>query len=84
MSQNLDIEIVVRGYTDTQGGRHYNAKLSEFRANIVKSYLVAKGTSPLRIHAIGMGPESPRETNATTAGRAANRRVEIEIQTGGT
>jgi general secretion pathway protein A len=84
MSQNLDIEIVVKGYTDTLGGRHYNKKLSEFRANIVKSYLVAKGTSPLRIRAIGMGGESPREPNATSAGRAANRRVEIEIQTGGT
>ena len=79
MAQNHSIEIIVTGYTDTLGDYHYNKKLSEFRANIVKSYLVAKGISPLRIQIIGMGEENPLEPNTSAAGRCANRRVEIEL-----
>ena len=79
MAQNHNIEIVVTGYTDTLGDYHYNKKLSEFRANIVKSYLVGKGVSPGRIKAIGMGEVNPRKLNRTEAGRRANRRVEVEL-----
>ncbi len=82
MAQNHNIEIVVTGYTDTLGDYHYNKKLSEFRANIVKSYLVAKGISPLRIQTIGMGEENPLEPNTSAAGCCANRRVEIELHAG--
>ena len=64
MAQNHNIEIVVPGYTDTLGDYHYNKKLSEFRANIVKSYLVAKGISPLRIQTLGMGEENPSGAEA--------------------
>jgi len=82
MVKNHNIEIVVTGYTDTLGDYHYNKKLSEFRANIVKSYLVAKGISPLRIQPLGMGEENPLEPNTSKAGRRANRRVEIELHPG--
>jgi general secretion pathway protein A len=84
MSQNLDIEIAVIGHTDSLGTHRYNAKLSEFRALIVKSYLVAKGISQERILTLGMAEENPREPNETPAGRAANRRVEIRLRTGET
>lgn len=84
MSQNLDIEIAVIGHTDSLGTHRYNAKLSEFRALIVKSYLLAKGISPLRIRTLGMAEDNPREPNETPAGRAANRRVEIRLRTGET
>ena len=77
--QNPDAGILVKGYTDTLGNHHFNTKLSEFRALVVKSYLVAKGVSPSRIQAIGMAEKNPVEPNETLAGRAANRRVEIEI-----
>jgi general secretion pathway protein A len=83
MAQNIDVEVVLKGYTDSLGTRHYNKKLSEFRANIVKSYLVAKGINPSRIHAIGKGHENPVEPNDTIEGRAANRRVEIQLQIAG-
>lgn len=79
MAQSHDIKIVVTGYTDTLGDYHYNKKLSEFRANIVKSYLAAKGISPLRIQIFGMGEENPLEPNTSAEGRCANRRVEIEL-----
>ena len=42
-------EIVLRGYTDDVGPKGYNSRLSESRANIVRSYLVGKGISPERI-----------------------------------
>jgi outer membrane protein OmpA-like peptidoglycan-associated protein len=81
MTRQRDTEIVVKGYTDTSGESLYNEILSALRANAVKDYLVAKGVNPLRIKTIGMGARNPREPNTTRAGRRANRRAEIEIQT---
>ncbi len=53
--------------------------VSEFRANIIKSYLVGKGVEPSRISAAGMGPQNPIASNETAEGRSFNRRVEIEF-----
>jgi outer membrane protein OmpA-like peptidoglycan-associated protein len=47
----------------------------------VKSYLAGKGISPDRMRMIGMGGAAPRLSNTTSEGRAANRRVEIELVT---
>jgi len=80
MVENLDMEVVVKGYTDTTGPPPYNKNLSELRANSVKEYLVAKGINPLRIQTIGMGQENPLKPNTSLAGRSANRRAEIEVQ----
>jgi len=77
--RKTDADIVVRGYTDRLGSNEYNRNLSAFRANVVKSYLAGKGIAPNRIKVIGMGDASPRMPNTTPSGRAANRRVEIEI-----
>jgi len=79
MLKQPEMKIVVKGYTDTLGGPEYNRKLSEFRANVVKAYLVGKGISSTRIGALGMGEKNPVEPNTTAGGRQANRRVEIEI-----
>ncbi|MGB5421448.1 MAG: OmpA family protein, partial [Desulfobacterales bacterium] len=51
--------------------------VSEFRANIVKSYLVGKGVDPSRITVYGLGPKDPIGSNATEEGRSLNRRIEI-------
>ncbi len=83
MGQHLDTQIVVKGYTDTLGTSRYNKRLSQFRANSVKSYLVAKGIRPSRIWTFGMGDETPLEPNTTAAGRRRNRRVEIELHRAG-
>jgi len=74
---NPDISVIVNGYTDDTGVLSYNVSVSEFRANIVKSYLVGKGVDPSRIAAIGLGPKDPIGSNATAEGRSLNRRVEI-------
>lgn len=78
MRVNQDGGIVVTGYTDVSGNYNYNMTLSQFRANLVKSYLVGKGVDPQRIRTLGMGPFNPVMSNETLAGRIANRRVEIE------
>lgn len=69
----------ITGYSDSTGFASYNAKLSEFRANAVKSYLIGKGLPAKKILSRGMGSQDPIASNDTEAGRKANRRVEIEV-----
>ena len=70
--------IYVTGHTDDRGSDAYNQELSERRAATVASYLQAAYPS-VDITSQGMGESVPRETNSTAAGRAANRRVEVQI-----
>jgi general secretion pathway protein A len=79
MLQKKDFDATIKGYTDSLGGGEYNKNLSTFRANVVKSYLTGKGIDPNRMRVVGMGNASPRMANNTPQGRAANRRVEIEL-----
>lgn len=54
----------------------YNQRLSEARANAVKSMLVNQfGIAPTRISTVGYGFTRPIADNATPEGRAMNRRV---------
>lgn len=73
------LTVSVSGYTDSLGNYEYNRRLSEFRATVVKSYLVGQGIAPARVATYGKGPEDPIESNKTRGGRAANRRVEIVL-----
>jgi general secretion pathway protein A len=82
MKARNDIQANVTGYTDAVGNLHYNLKVSEFRANIVKTYLVGKGLDAARIKSLGMGPANPIDSNDTLEGRRQNRRVEIKFETG--
>jgi len=71
--------IIAVGHTDWTGTDAYNQKLSERRAESVKTYLVDKGIDANRIYTEGKGKTSPVAPNTTREGRAQNRRVEIEI-----
>lgn len=75
-----DLAVTVTGYTDAVGNYNYNLKVSEFRANIVKTYLVGRGIAAERIAAQGMGPANPIASNDSLEGRRRNRRVEIDFQ----
>jgi OOP family OmpA-OmpF porin len=75
---NLEVIIAV-GHTDSIGSDAYNDKLSIRRAEAVKKYLVDKGVEPNRIYTEGKGEKQPVADNKTAAGRAKNRRVEIEV-----
>ena len=79
MLQNPTASISIAGYTDSSGSYSYNVSVSQFRANIIKTFLVGKGVDPIKIAAAGLGPENPIASNANAEGRQKNRRVEIEI-----
>ncbi|MGL6072035.1 OmpA family protein, partial [Craterilacuibacter sp.] len=65
--------------TDSSGTQAYNMKLSRERAQSVANILRNSGVAGNRIATQGYGPQSPVASNATAAGRAQNRRVEILI-----
>ena len=78
--KGLNLEAVIAtGHTDSIGTVEYNKKLSLRRANAVKSYLVSRGIPADRIYVEGKGESQPVATNKTAAGRAENRRVEVEV-----
>jgi OOP family OmpA-OmpF porin len=75
---NLEVIIAV-GHTDSVGTDEYNQKLSVRRAEAVKAYLQSKGVEANRVYTEGKGEKQPVADNKTAAGRAKNRRVEIEV-----
>ncbi len=79
--QNTDPgqKIVVEGHTDSVGVDAYNQKLSEDRANAVRTHLVSRGVESNRISAVGKGETVPVADNTSPEGRANNRRVEIVV-----
>lgn len=79
LSRYPDSLIDVYGHTDSTGADSYNQTLSENRARSVAGYLSSHGVNARRIQSQGFGETQPIADNATEAGRAANRRVEIKI-----
>lgn len=71
--------VVVKGYTDNRGTEEHNLKLSQRRADAVKTYLISKQVHPDRITAVGFGKSFPVASNDSEEGRRQNRRVELEI-----
>jgi OOP family OmpA-OmpF porin len=74
------LKIEISGHTSDEGKRDFNMKLSEKRAQAVKAYLVKQGIDPKKVQTAGMGKTKPVADNKTGAGRAKNRRVEVEIR----
>jgi len=75
------VKVMVAGYTDSVGTDQYNQGLSERRAKIVYDYLLAHGVDASRLEGpVGHGENDPIDTNDTDAGRARNRRTELQVQ----
>lgn len=73
-------DVIVVGHTDNTGTAAYNQNLSERRASSVAQVLRSQGVASNRIQTQGRGLTQPVASNATPAGRAQNRRVEIFIR----
>jgi outer membrane protein OmpA-like peptidoglycan-associated protein len=73
-------QIEVQGHTDNRGGKAYNKKLSQKRADAVKKWLLNYGQIEAgRLSARGYGMDEPLADNATPDGRQKNRRVQFKI-----
>jgi outer membrane protein OmpA-like peptidoglycan-associated protein len=72
-------KVIIEGHTDSTGPRDYNVTLARRRAEAVQDYLVSRGVARDLFRVEGVGPDRPVASNASTEGRANNRRVEIVI-----
>lgn len=79
LKSHAEWTVTLKGYTDNSGQAAKNLQLSKDRAAAVKAYLVNKGVSASKIQSFGYGSANPVASNTTLAGRAKNRRVEIEL-----
>ena len=68
----------IGGYTSSVGQAARNLRLSQQRADAVKSYLIGKGVPAASLTAVGYGAAHPVASNRTAKGRAQNMRVEIK------
>jgi len=76
--RNGSKNVHIIGHTDSIGDFWYNMDLSRRRAQSVKAWLVHEGgLANSALTAIGLGPQSPKASNATPLGRSQNRRVEL-------
>jgi outer membrane protein OmpA-like peptidoglycan-associated protein len=79
------VKVIDVGYTDSKGTFVYNQSLSERRAKSVRDYFISHGIAADRVLAEGRGETMPVAPNITPsgkdnpAGRAENRRMELEI-----
>ena len=73
------LRVEVAGHTDDRGSDAYNLDLSQRRAQAVLDYFVQMGIDAARLVPKGYGETAPVADNATDAGRAKNRRVELRI-----
>jgi OOP family OmpA-OmpF porin len=73
------LKVGVYGHTDNVGNAASNQRLSEERATSVKNYLISKGLNASRIEVKGYGQNNPIADNASAAGKAKNRRVQIVL-----
>lgn len=71
--------VLIAGHSDNQGDPDYNLQLSRERARAVGRYLNHHGVDTRRLVVRGFGESQPVADNATEEGRAANRRIELEL-----
>jgi outer membrane protein OmpA-like peptidoglycan-associated protein len=82
MKEYPETTTVIEGHADNRGNYEYNIKLSDRRAESVRSYLIEKfGIEPSRISTKGYGYTKPIASNDTEAGRQKNRRIDATIET---
>ncbi len=73
------LKLEAEGHTDATGSDSLNQRLSEQRAEAVRSYLETQGIATANLTAQGFGKTVPIADNTTAKGRQQNRRVEIVV-----
>ncbi len=79
LAKYSDDRVKIQGHTDAVGDTKSNQSLSERRAKAVKTVLLSRGVQDKQIEVYGLGESKPVADNASPAGRAKNRRVELHI-----
>ena len=79
LMDNADLKVTLEGHADRIGPAQYNLRLSQRRAESVKSYLIGQGVSADRIFTKGLGETEPKVEDADTEQRRQNRRVVIKV-----
>ncbi|MEM9030257.1 MAG: OmpA family protein, partial [Pseudomonadota bacterium] len=74
------ISIEIGGHTDSRGSAEANQRLSERRAEAVRSYLEGRGLAANQLKAVGFGETKPLVPNTTARNRARNRRIEFRVE----
>ena len=77
LKKNATWKMQIEGHTDNVGGKDANMKLSQARADAVRSWLVTNGIDGARLTAKGFGDTKPKMENTTEDGRSKNRRVDL-------
>jgi len=80
LNERSDIKVEAAAYTDSRGKDSYNLSLSQRRAASVMDYLISHGIAKDRLSSKGYGEANPIADNASKAGRAKNRRVELHVK----
>jgi outer membrane protein OmpA-like peptidoglycan-associated protein len=79
LNDNKGFRVQIEGHASSEGTDDHNQTLSEARAEAVRAYLVAHGIDKERLVSKGFSSSVPIDTNATSAGRENNRRVEFVV-----
>ena len=79
LQQNPGLTLTIIGYTDPQGIASYNLVLAKRRAEAARARILANDIDPERVDTLSRGAEEPIASNATSAGRAQNRRIEFAV-----
>ena len=77
LQKDVAVTVYVVGHSDNLGEESVNKRVSAYRAELVKQWLVDRGIDESRLHTVGKGSEEPTADNGSTEGRARNRRVEF-------
>lgn len=77
LKDNPSLKFEVGGHTDSDGDASYNLKLSQERAEAVKTQLVKMGIDATRLTTKGYGKTKPISAGDTPEAKANNRRVEF-------
>jgi outer membrane protein OmpA-like peptidoglycan-associated protein len=79
LGNSPEVNVQIVGHTDSDGSEALNQTLSDNRAGSVRTYLIQRGISSARLSTYGMGESQPVASNATSQGKAQNRRIEFRV-----